>query len=120
MIETYGYDAHDKLMTGVNGVNTWDPNGNMLSTSMNGLSYSCTWDDEDRLLTWTFADGHTDSYAYNGLGMRLTKTDPTGSYSDIADGVSPASPVLSDGHTSFTPGVSETKGVGNGQYARAY
>ena len=57
-----------------------------------------------------------DSYAYTGLGMRLTKTDPTGTYSDIADGVSPASPVLSDGHTAFTPGVSETVGNGSGGF----
>ena len=115
VIETYTYDAHDKLMTGVNGVNTWDPNGNMLSTSMNGLAYSCTWDDEDRLLSQTLG-GHTDTYTYNGLGMRLTKTDPTGTHSYIADGVSPASPVLSDGQTAFTPGISETMGNGSGGF----
>ena len=79
-------------------------------------------------------DHHTDTYAYNGLGMRLTKTDPTGSYSDptgsysdptgsysdLADGVAPASPVLSDGHTSFTPGISETVGSGSGGYASRF
>ena len=26
----------------------------------------------------TLPDGHTDTFSYNGLGMRLTKNDPTG------------------------------------------
>ena len=38
--------------------------------------------------------------------MRLTKSDPTGSYAYLNDGFSPASPVLSDGYSTFTPGIS--------------
>lgn len=48
-----------------------------------------------------------DSYTYTGLGMRLTKSDPTGSYSYLVDGVSPASDVLTDGYSTFTPDLSE-------------
>ena len=32
------------------------------------------------------ADGHLDSFTYNGLGMRLTKRDPSGNYAYFADG----------------------------------
>ena len=45
--------------------------------------------------------------------MRLRKSDPTGSYWYDADGVSPASDVLSDGHTTFTPGISEVNALGS-------
>ena len=48
--------------------------------------------------------------------MRLTKSDPTGSYSYFTDGAAPASDVLSDGHTSFTPGLSETNALGSRFY----
>ena len=48
--------------------------------------------------------------------MRLRKSDPTGSYWYDADGVSPASDVLSDGHTTFTPGTSEINGNGSRFY----
>ena len=56
---------------------------------------------------------------YNGLGIRLTKSDPTGSYSYLNDGFSPASDVLTDGYSTFTPGISETKGTAN-SYASVF
>jgi len=62
----------------------------------------------------------TGSYTYNGLGLRLTKSDPSGNYAYFTDGTSPASDVLSDNFTTFTPGTSETKGIGNGQYASLF
>ena len=34
----------------------------------------------------------------------------------MCDGVSPASPVLSDGYVSFTPGISEITGAGSRFY----
>lgn len=57
---------------------TYDQNGNLLTQTVNGQGSSRTWDDEDRLTSITLPDGHTDSFSYNGLGMRLTKSDPTG------------------------------------------
>ena len=52
----------------------------------------------------------TDTYTYNGLGLRVGKTDSTGSYSYVCDGTTPGSPVLIDGHTLYTPGLSENRG----------
>ncbi len=47
---------------------------------MNGQTTTFVWDDADRLVSQQFGDGHGDSYGYTGLGMCLSKADPTGSY----------------------------------------
>ena len=52
--------------------------------------------------------------------MRLRKNDPTGNYWYDADGVDPASNVLSDGYSTFTPGIGETHGTGNNTYASVF
>ncbi len=51
--------------------------------------------------------GATDTYTYNGLGLRVGKTDSTGTYAYVCDGTSPGSPVLSDAHAVYNPGLSE-------------
>ncbi len=63
-----------------------------------------------------FPDGHSDTFSYNGLGLRVAKTDSTGTYSYLCDGTSPASPVLSDGHAVYTPGLSERRGGSSSYY----
>ena len=85
-----------------------------------GNQYVFTWDDEDRLASTTLPEGHTDGNAYTGLGMRLSKTDGGVGYAYLCDGVSPASPVLSDGLLSFTPGISQTLGTPNGSGGLSY
>jgi len=80
---------------------------------LTGLSY--TYDDEDRL-TAVSGPGYTDTFSYNGLGLRVGKTDSTGSYSYLCDGASPASPVLWDGHAIYTPGLSENRGGSSAYY----
>ena len=87
---------------------------------MNGQTTRFTWDDEDRLASTTLPEGHTDGNACTGLGMRLSKTDGGVSYAYLCDGVSPASPVLSDGQLSFTPGISQTLGTPNGSGGMSY
>ncbi len=57
------------------------------------------------------------SEAYNGLGLRVGKTDSTGTYSYVCDGASPGSPILSDGHATYTPGLSESRGGTSRYYA---
>ena len=47
---------------------------------------------------------------YNSLGLRVGKTDSTGTLSYVCDGTTPGSPVLIDGHTLYTPGLSENRG----------
>ena len=45
----------------------------------------------------------------------MGKTDSTGTYAYVCDGASPGSPVLSDGHALYTPGLSENR-VGTSAY----
>ena len=116
LVQQFSYDAHDKLTGGIGESESYDANGNLKTQMVNGQTTTYTWDDEDRLVSQQFADGHTDGYGYTGLGMRLTKGDPTGSYSYLTDGVSPSSPVLSDGRSSFTPGISEYNALGSRFY----
>ena len=68
------------------------------------------WDDEDRQVGETLPSGQVGTFTYNGLGLRVGKTDSTGTYSYACDGASPGSPVLSDGHALYTPGLSESRG----------
>ncbi len=64
----------------------------------------------------TTPSGVRDTFVYNGLGLRVGKTDSTGSYSYLCDGASPASPVLWDGHAIYTPGLSENRGGSSAYY----
>ena len=106
------YDAHDKLMSGNGGGETYgyDANGNQTGLGYYGSLYTFTWDDEDRLTAVTGPNGLSDSFAYNGLGQRVAKTDSTGQYALVSDGASPAAPVLADGLTVYTPGLSSRRG----------
>ena len=108
--QSFVYDGHDKLISGTAGSETphYDANGNQTSLSISGTSYTYTYDDEDRLIKLTSTSGIVDTFAYNGLGLRVAKSDSTGSYSYVCDGTTPGSPVLSDGHTTFTAGLSST------------
>ena len=86
------------------------PNGSETRVSIFGGVYQLTWDDEDRLVGETLPSGQVDTFVYNGLGLRVGKTDSTGTYAYVCDGTSPGSPVLSDGHALYTPGLSESRG----------
>ena len=127
LAQQFTYDAHDKLISGIGETDSYDLNGNLRYQTTDGQTTTFGWDGEDRLkseffpASQAFPSGHEDLFTYTGLGMRLTKHDPTGTYSYLADGVSPASPVLSDGLTaSFTPGISQTSGNGAGGYTSRF
>lgn len=119
LVQQFSYNAHDVLASGINETPQWDLNGNEIGDTLNGQSYSFTYDDADRL-TAASGPGFSDTFTYNGLGLRVTKNDSTGGYSALCDGVSPASPLLSDGHLTFTPGISQTQGTGNGYATHFY
>ena len=56
------------------GANTYsyDANGNMLTRAENGVTYTQTWDEENRLQTVTVV-GQTTTYTYDGDGQRVKK-----------------------------------------------
>ncbi len=118
-VQSFGYDAHDKLVSGTAGneVPGYDANGSETSISIYGGTYHLVYDDEDRMTSLTTPGGTTDTFVYNGLGMRVGKTDSTGTYSYVCDGTSPGSDVLSDGHALYTPGLSENRGGASSYYS---
>jgi len=108
--QQFTYDGHDKLTGGTAGGETdgYDPNGSETSLRIYGSAYTFTYDDEDRLTRMT-SPGATDTFTYNGLGLRVGKTDSTGTYAYVCDGTAPGAPVLSDGHAVYNPGLSESR-----------
>jgi len=74
--QSFTYDAHDTTIGGTQGneTDTWDANGNEKTVTISGSLYSFTYDDEDRL-TKLATPSVTDTYTYNGLGLRVGKTD---------------------------------------------
>ncbi len=52
----------------------------------------------------------TSTFVYNGLGLRVGKTDSTGTYRYLCDGTSPGADVLSDGAAVYTAGLSDHRG----------
>ena len=95
--KTYGYDSNGNC-TSV-GVNTGSGNQNT----------SLTYDVENRLTGITYPSTSSDTYAYNGNGMRTKKTDSGGTFNYVCDGTTPGSEVLSDGAATYTPGISERR-----------
>ncbi len=118
VVQSFTYDAHDKLTSGTAGneSDTYDLNGSETRISLGGSVYQFVYDDEDRLVQANYPGGVVDTFVYNGLGLRVAKTDSTGSYSYLCDGASAASPVLWDGHAVYTPGLSENRGGSSSYY----
>ena len=94
-VQSFQYDAHDKLTSGIGESETYDANGNLKTETVSGQTTSYTYDDEDRLTQIVTPSG-TSTVTYNGLGLRTGKTDSTGVYAYVCDGTSPASPALAD------------------------
>ena len=70
-----------------------------------------TYDDENRVTGITYPSSATNSFAYNGLGLRVSKNDSAGAFAYVCDGTDVASAVLKDGKATFTPGLSERRGT---------
>ncbi len=98
------------MQTAGNETDGYDLNSNTTTVTIGGSTFHDGYDDEDRLTSVAIPGGFTDTYTYNGLGLRVGKVDSTGTYSYICDGTTPGSPVLNDGHAVYTGGISENRG----------
>ncbi len=58
----------------------------------------------------TYPPSATNSFQYNGLGLRTRKVDSAGTNNYVCDGTGVASPVLADSGATYTPGLSERRG----------
>jgi YD repeat-containing protein len=94
-VNSYQYDVANR-MTDVNGVPyTWDSNGNLLNDGVNAYTY----DSANRLTS--FSGGQTATYAYNGLGDRLSQNGVNYTL-DLNSGLTQ---VLNDGTNTYAYGL---------------
>ena len=59
----------------------------------------------------TYPSSATNTFGYNGLGLRVSKSDSSGALAYVCDGTRVASAVLKDGASVYTPGLSERRGT---------
>jgi RHS repeat-associated protein len=112
---TYAYDWQDRLLSATTGSNVksylYDANGNCNEVKWNGTTtVTLSYDVENRVTGISYAGGGSNSFAYNGVNLRTSKTDSGGTKTYVTDGVNPASSVLKDGAAVYTPGTSERRG----------
>ena len=115
--DTYSYDSNDKLLSTSSKTYGYDLNGNCTSVKVGAANPTLlTYDIENRVTGITYPAGGTNSFVYNGEDLRTKKTDSAGTKTYKTDGSSPASPVLSDGAATYTPGLSERRGTTSSFY----
>jgi RHS repeat-associated protein len=108
--ESYTYGPNDRLLTAGNRSYSYDNNGNTTAVTVGSQTTSLTYDYDNRIKTISYPGGATNSFTYNGQGLRVAKADSAGTTAIVTDGTAVASPVLSDGAAVYTPGVSERRG----------
>ncbi len=52
----------------------------------------------------------TNTFAYNGFGARVSKSDSSGTTTYLRSGTSVVAPVVADSQAVYTPGISERRG----------
>ena len=115
--DTYTYDNNDKLTSTSSKTYGYDLNGNCTSVKVGAANPTLlTYDIENRVTGITYPAGATNSFVYNGEDLRTKKTDSAGTKTYKTAGSSPASPVLSDGAATYTPGLSERRGTTSSFY----
>ena len=115
--DNYTYDAHDKLTSTSSKTYTYDLNGNCITVKVGAATpTTLTYDIENRVTGISYPSSSTNSFVYNGSDLRVSKTDSVGTKTYKTDGSSPASPVLSDGSATYTPGLSERRGTTSSFY----
>src|SRR5579884_693009 len=80
-----------------------------LSGTSSAGTTTLSYDYEDRVTSITLPGNITDTFTYNGLDTRVSKSDSTGSYTFRRDGAEVTDPVLNDSAAEYTPGVSESR-----------
>jgi RHS repeat-associated protein len=113
--ETYVVDDADKLTSitvGGSAVKTYsyDTAGRTTSVVTSAGTTSLTYDYESRITQITYPSSATNTFTYNGLDTRVGKVDSVGTFTYKRDGDYVTAPVLEDGASKFTPGVSDRRG----------
>jgi RHS repeat-associated protein len=86
---TFGYDANGRLSQattpgGTQFAQTYDGNGNVLTSSFGGATVSWTYDDQNRVTSFTDAAGDASTYAYAGTSAIPSRfTAPNGGVTEF-------------------------------------
>ena len=112
--ETYSYDDGDKLedvSVGGTAIKTYgyDAAGRTTSVVTSAGTTTLDYDYEGRISQITYPGSSTNTFTYNGLDTRVGKVDSAGTKTYRRDGDYVTAPVLGDGTSAFTPGISERK-----------
>jgi RHS repeat-associated protein/uncharacterized repeat protein (TIGR01451 family) len=85
---TYGDSTHKHAVTSLNSGEsyTYDANGNMVTRVEGGLTYTQTFDAENRLVSVTVS-GQTTQFIYDGDGNLVKKINPGGSKTIYVGGI---------------------------------
>ncbi len=76
-----------------------------------GGTTSLVYDYEDRVTSITRPGMTTNTFAYDGFGARVSKTDSSGTTTYLRSGTSVVAPVVADSQATYTPGISERRGT---------
>jgi len=107
--ENYSYDSADKLLTAGSKTYDYDDAGRTTEVTSGGVTTYLAYDYEGRVTSITKSGVTTNSFAYNGLDTRVSKTDSAGTKTYRRAGAYVTDPVLGDGSANFTPGISERR-----------
>ena len=72
----------------------------------NDQTTTIAYDYENRITQITYPGGATNAFSYNGLDTRVGKVDSGGTKTYQRDGAEVTDDVLSDGASTYTPGIS--------------
>jgi YD repeat-containing protein len=100
--ESYTYDSANKLTAAGVKSYAYDNAGSVTSVynSTSGITTTLGYDGESRMTTASnnpSSGAYSDTFGYNGMDQRYTKTDSTGSFGYTRQDDAIDSPVLSDG-----------------------
>lgn len=107
--ENYSYDSADKLLSAGSKTYDYDDAGRTTEVTSGGVTTYLAYDYEGRVTSITKSGVTTNSFAYNGLDTRVSKTDSAGTKTYRRAGAYVTDPVLGDGSANFTPGISERR-----------
>ncbi|MBV6459717.1 MAG: hypothetical protein HONBIEJF_02869 [Fimbriimonadaceae bacterium] len=113
--ETYATNARDELVSVlVDGVPvreyTVDLAGRTTAVTTGAGTTSFTYDLEDRVTSASYPGSGSSTYGYNGLDTRVSASGSFGSRTYRRAGAGVTAPVLGDGASHFTPGLSVRTG----------
>ncbi|MBV6459715.1 MAG: hypothetical protein HONBIEJF_02867 [Fimbriimonadaceae bacterium] len=115
MTETYVTNARDELLSVlVDGVPvreyTVDLAGRTTAVTTGAGTTTFAYDFEDRVTSVSYPGSGSSTYGYNGLDTRVSASGSFGSRTYRRAGAGVTAPVLGDGVSHFTPGVSVRTG----------